>query len=189
MLEDVILGFLMEGSMSGYEIKNFMSYSTANFFNASFGSIYPALKRLETKGFITSSEVVQGGKYKKKYEITETGKKEFYQWIQEPANIAGGGHEHLLKVFFFNHIDKEKARLNIQKMIEAAKKELSELEKIETLIKDKSDEYKFSTLLFGVEYYKFLVGWYESFLDKLEQKEFIGGFNHEHCSIERKSKG
>ncbi|MHB8065585.1 MAG: PadR family transcriptional regulator [Ruminiclostridium sp.] len=189
ILENVILGFLMEGSMSGYDIKNFMSFSTANFFDASFGSIYPALKRLETKGFISSIEAVQGGKYKKKYEITEAGKIEFFRWLEEPANLAGGGHEHLLKVFFFNHIEKEKARLSIKKMIEAAKEELRGLEKLEPYIKDKSDGYKFSTLLFGVEYYKFIVGWYERFLERLEQEEFKGGLKHEHCSIERKSKG
>ncbi|WP_236880832.1 PadR family transcriptional regulator [Clostridioides difficile] len=49
MLEYIILGFLMEKELSGYDLKQIMSESTSYFFDASFGSIYPALKRLETK--------------------------------------------------------------------------------------------------------------------------------------------
>jgi hypothetical protein len=109
--------------------------------------------------------------------------------LEQPANLASGGHEHLLKVFFFNHIEKGKARLNIQKMIQAAKEELQGLEKLEACIKDTSDGYQFSTLLFGVEYYQFIVRWYEGFLERLDQEEFKGGSEHEHCGIERKSKG
>lgn len=167
MLENIILGFLMEGNMSGYDIKNFMSTSTANFFDASFGSIYPALKRLETKGLITSQEIVEIGKYKKKYQISEEGKKEFYRWLDEPVNLAGGGHEHLIKVFFFNHIEKQKAKLNIMKIIADAKDVLHGLEKLEPSIKDCADEFKISTLLYGVEYYRFIITWYERFLEKL----------------------
>lgn len=171
MLEHVILGFLMEGNMNGYNIKNFMCCSTANFFNASFGSIYPALKRLESKGLITSKEVVEGGKYKKEYEISEDGKYEFIQWLEQPVNLASGGNEHLLKVFFFKHIEKEKAQTNIKRIINAAKEELSSLGKLEPCIKGKSDEYKFSTLTFGVEYYKLIINWYERFLERQGKEE------------------
>lgn len=45
MLIYVILGFLCEKDMTGYEIKQKMTISTSNFIDASFGSIYPMLKK------------------------------------------------------------------------------------------------------------------------------------------------
>lgn len=45
MLIYVILGFLCEKDMTGYEIKQKMTLSTSNFIDASFGSIYPMLKK------------------------------------------------------------------------------------------------------------------------------------------------
>lgn len=47
MLIYVILGFLCEKDMTGYEIKQKMTISTSNFIDASFGSIYPMLKKME----------------------------------------------------------------------------------------------------------------------------------------------
>ncbi|WP_088185748.1 PadR family transcriptional regulator [Desulfosporosinus sp. FKA] len=57
MTEYILLGFLMQNSMTGYDIKQHMSMSTSYFIDASFGSIYPALKRLEQKGFILIFDV------------------------------------------------------------------------------------------------------------------------------------
>lgn len=51
--------------MNGYEIKQFKNISTAKFCIVSFGSIYPALKRMENKDMVISTEIVDGGKYKK----------------------------------------------------------------------------------------------------------------------------
>ena len=54
MLEYIILGFLMGCAASGYDLKQYMAESTSYFFDASYGSIYPALKRLEEKKLILS---------------------------------------------------------------------------------------------------------------------------------------
>ena len=77
MIEFIILGFLMTNNMTGYDIKQKMSISTSNFIDASFGSIYPTLKRLEQKKLICFEEIVENGKLKKVYCVTEQGKKEF----------------------------------------------------------------------------------------------------------------
>ena len=74
----------MFGDKSGYDLKLWMSSCTSNFFDASFGSIYPALKRLEAKDLIRSVEQVESGKFKKIYSIREAGKKEFMAWLSAP---------------------------------------------------------------------------------------------------------
>ena len=81
MLEYIILGFLMGCAASGYDLKQYMAESTSYFFDASYGSIYPALKRLEEKKLILSEEKVTGGKFKKLYSITEEGRGVFLTWL------------------------------------------------------------------------------------------------------------
>ena len=77
MLEYIILGFLMTKERSGYDLKRCMTQTTSYFFDASFGSIYPALKRLTQKGLVTFREDVDGGKFKKVYRITDSGRTAF----------------------------------------------------------------------------------------------------------------
>ena len=48
----VILGMLGFEPMSGYEIKNFVDHSTRFFWAASYGQIYPELRRLAEAGLI-----------------------------------------------------------------------------------------------------------------------------------------
>ena len=49
----VILGMLRMGKRTGYEIKALVDRSTRFFWAASYGQIYPELKRLETAGWST----------------------------------------------------------------------------------------------------------------------------------------
>ncbi|MEE8545632.1 MAG: PadR family transcriptional regulator, partial [Alphaproteobacteria bacterium] len=44
------LGVLSEGGASGYEIKKKLEQTYRHFFQASFGSIYPALSRMTEDG-------------------------------------------------------------------------------------------------------------------------------------------
>ncbi len=57
MLELAILGLLQEQPRHGYELKKRLSETLGSFWGISFGSLYPALRRLERSGAI---EVVDG---------------------------------------------------------------------------------------------------------------------------------
>lgn len=57
MLELAILGVLQEQPLHGYELKKRLSEMLGSFWGVSFGSLYPALRRLEKAGAI---EVVSG---------------------------------------------------------------------------------------------------------------------------------
>ena len=56
MLELAILGLLKEQSLHGYELKKRLGDTLGPFSGASFGSLYPALRRLELAGAITSAD-------------------------------------------------------------------------------------------------------------------------------------
>ena len=57
----VILGLLAIGPRSGYEIKATVDRSTRYFWAASYGQIYPELRRLEREGLIEGENAPTGG--------------------------------------------------------------------------------------------------------------------------------
>lgn len=80
------LSVLFEGEATGYEIRRMCVDGECSYFiEASFGSIYPALARLEADGLVTSRTEQQDGKPAKKiYAITEAGRYAFKQQLCEP---------------------------------------------------------------------------------------------------------
>lgn len=100
-VKTIILGFLNYGEMSGYDIKQAFTNSIGFFYDASFGAIYPALRKLEEEGFVTKQEIIQSGKPNKiLYRITEAGKQSFRQEIQTPILPPVLRSDMLVKIFF-----------------------------------------------------------------------------------------
>ena len=58
----VILGMLALGKQTGYDIKQFVDKSTRHFWAASYGQIYPELKRLEEQGLVRGRPEPTGGR-------------------------------------------------------------------------------------------------------------------------------
>jgi Predicted transcriptional regulators len=174
MLENIILGFLMSYNMSGYELKQWMTRSTSYFFDASFGSIYPALNRLETKGFISYHEVVEGSKFKKVYQINESGKTAFLKWLDEPIIFAKSKQDHLVKIFFYEMLPKEKATKHIKALIKEVEPVLKDLkgqtEEVNKNFDVSQYYYRYSTMIYGIEYYQFVINWCKNLIGNMERK-------------------
>jgi DNA-binding PadR family transcriptional regulator len=180
MLDYIILGFLLHGDMTGYDIKQFMAHSTAYFYDASFGSIYPMLKKLEGSGLITSMESVEGGKFRKEYSLTDQGRHAFLKWLNEPIELGRGVYTHLVKIFFYGWMPPEKAAVLIQEYIVKMQEELNSLDELSEKIKGYSGFYEASTLDFGREYYTFAIIWCKNFIEKLNRLHDAGELN-ERC--------
>ncbi|WP_404405031.1 helix-turn-helix transcriptional regulator [Pelagibacterium halotolerans] len=80
------LSILHEREASGYEIRKMCTEGECAYFvDASYGSIYPALSRLEDEGLVTSRVEHQDGKPSKKmYAITDAGRSAFVEALSEP---------------------------------------------------------------------------------------------------------
>src|SRR5437764_14507004 len=77
----VILGMLALGKSSGYDIKQFVDKSTRHFWAASYGQIYPELRRLEDQGLIRGREEPTGGRARTLYELTDAGVGALSGWL------------------------------------------------------------------------------------------------------------
>ena len=96
----VILGFLAREPKSGYEIKQAVDNSTRFFWAASYGQIYPELRRLEAAGLVESERDDSGGRKRTIHKPTAAGRRALREWLAEPAATAELRDEKLLKLFF-----------------------------------------------------------------------------------------
>lgn len=100
-----ILGMISTGPMSGYDIKKAIENSVANFWNESYGQIYPILKQLADAGLTTSHTEKQEGKPERYvYTLTDKGREELLRWLTEPVEHAVERNELLLKLFFGHEV-------------------------------------------------------------------------------------
>lgn len=107
MLELAILGLLKDGPLHGYELKQRLA--SFGFWRVSFGSLYPALRRLERDEYISVSKTQARRKI---FELTAEGKHHFQQLLE---NEPGGQDEERLfrvKLAFFRFLEPD-SRLGV----------------------------------------------------------------------------
>jgi len=154
MLDYIILGMLYDDNLTGYDIKKYIENGIGVFYKASYGSLYPALKKLTGKGFLTMYEEPLGGRQKNYYKITNEGKKVFLDWLVLPINVLDGTNTHLAKVYFF---DKLSSDIRERQLLEYEINNENYLRKLQALENDfdKMENkdcfyYKLSTLYYGI---------------------------------------
>ena len=150
----IVLGFLSLKSMTGYEIKKKFSFSFAFFSGLSFGSIYPALKKLEDKGFISMRmEIQDGAPNRKIYTITERGRKEFLKQLRSPMQLEKGKSIFLTRLFFFAHLSPEEQSGIASTYLEAIRETQGMLQKAEPLIESHADQFQLLCFNFGQRFF------------------------------------
>ena len=168
-----ILGMLSMGPMSGYDIKKMFKKIAANFWNESYGQIYPILKRLAEQGLATSSIEKQMGKPDRHiYSLTNKGHEALQQWLIEPVGRQIGRHEILLKLFFGIQVSLADNIRQIEYFRDLHKKELEDLEAIEGRLKTEKKnapnlDYWLMTVSYGKYVNKAILNWCEETLSVL----------------------
>jgi DNA-binding PadR family transcriptional regulator len=104
----VILGLLAWESRTGYEIKQVTDRSTRFFCGASYGQIYPELRRLEDGGLVESRDEPRGRVPRRVYSLTEAGRRTLDDWLAETDESYEVRDEGLLKLFFGDLVPPER---------------------------------------------------------------------------------
>jgi DNA-binding PadR family transcriptional regulator len=141
MLELAILGLLKEQELHGYELKKRLADRLGPLSSVSFGSLYPALNRLDRAGAVRVSESdtaarptipmtgslggeraafrgrrtgARGNRGKKVYAITDRGEQLFEELLAADAQAGGGDDDRAfnLKLAFARYLPPE-ARLGM----------------------------------------------------------------------------
>jgi DNA-binding PadR family transcriptional regulator len=115
MLELAILGLLIESPMHGYELRKRLTGLLGAFRAFSYGSLYPALRRMQDDGLIAENAAPTGTpvrRARRVYQLTDEGRTRFSELVADtgPNNYTDDGFG--VHLAFFNRTPAE-ARMRI----------------------------------------------------------------------------
>jgi DNA-binding PadR family transcriptional regulator len=157
----VILGMIRKEARSGYEIKALVDNTTRFFWAASYGQIYPELKRLSEAGLVVGVETPTGGRRRTVYEITADGEEELRTWLRQPPEVFEMREEGLLKLFFADALPREEAVEIVRAMRAHRLETAAKLRAIEPVAEEKEDPFPLIVLRSGIEFTEWFADWCE----------------------------
>ena len=163
----VVIGLLALRPRSGYEIKQTIDKTTRFFWNASYGQIYPELRRLAAAGLVEGEAAPRGGRARTVYALTGEGRRRLEEWLGEPDFRVDIRDEGLLKLFFADLLPGE-AALGLLRVRRAAHERiLEQLRQIESgpqFVGGRA--YPDVVLSYGIGFHSWAVGW----CDEMERR-------------------
>jgi PadR family transcriptional regulator AphA len=176
----VILGFLSQHPRSGYEIKRAVDRSTRFFWAASYGQIYPELRRLQEEGLVEGEADRNGGRRRTVYRITDAGLEALRAWLRAPA----AGYElrdvGLLKLFFADALDDDEQLETVRRLRAERERVLHELEQLAAVRPGKAACGRL-VLEYGIGFHTWQIEWLRDVERRLETpppavaREEVGG--------------
>lgn len=157
----VILGLVSKEPRSGYEIKATVDETTRFFWAASYGQIYPELKRLSEAGLVVGVDSPTGGRRRTVYEITADGEEELKAWLRQPPVTFEMREEGLLKLFFAGALPRQEA-VEILRAMRAHRLAVNrKLSAMEPFAAAKEDPFPLIVLRGGLEFTQWFADWCE----------------------------
>jgi DNA-binding PadR family transcriptional regulator len=176
----VILGMLAARPRSGYEIKQLVDNSARFFWAASYGQIYPELKKLEEAGLITGDDSSQGARQRTTFRLTAEGKRAAREWISRPPEVLEARDEGLLKLFFAGSIEPKRAAQIARERAAASRAKAAQLRAIDAAVDEagrptegpaaEPDAGSLTVLRFGIEASEWAAEWFERAAEELERE-------------------
>jgi DNA-binding PadR family transcriptional regulator len=116
MLEFAILGLLQQSPMHGYELRKQLAQLLGGLRSISYGSLYPALRRMQAAGLVSTDEPdrhallpadappLTGRRGKVVYTITAEGKERFHELVSQTGPEAYDDEGLFgIRLVFFRH--------------------------------------------------------------------------------------
>lgn len=169
MLELAILGVLKERPMHGYELKKRLSYLLGHFWQVSYGSLYPALKRLDKNGAVkkNSSEKT---KSKKKfiYEITSVGEEMFERDVKSGGSVSDieNADRFNIRLAFFSYTDPELRIWLLERRRNYLIGKIEEMQKSQTPAQYRTDKYRSGIFRHKVEIAQADIKWLNELIER-----------------------
>jgi len=128
-IRTLCLGLLTHCDASGYEIKKKFEGPLRHFFDASYGSIYPALNRLTEEGLVRCTAQPQDKRPDKKvYAITPAGRLAFLDELRRPPGRDRYRSEFIAIMMFADLLEPRHLARLIDKRIAEYREMLEELD-------------------------------------------------------------
>jgi len=173
--EYLILGCLSIEPMSGYDIREFVKRTIGNFWQESYGQLYPTLKRLLEKNFVSRKvQHREGVPDRHLYRITNSGREYLRDWLNEETTPTKIRHETLLKIFFGSEAGRDTVMAQIESYINRERETLRKYEEIDKQIESEADNSEawvcqYATLRYGLYIGRARVRWGKETIERLKK--------------------
>jgi DNA-binding PadR family transcriptional regulator len=128
----VILGMIALGKQTGYDIKQLVDKSTRHFWAASYGQIYPELRRLEEQGLIRGQSEPTGGRARTVYSLTPDGEAALTQWLAAEDDVPFEVRAEGMLKLFFSDVGAPEQRIEILRAMRGThRRTLAQLEALQ----------------------------------------------------------
>lgn len=178
-MDKIILGLLFLCSRTIYQLRERVDKGLNLMYSSSTGNMQTAIKKLLGNGYISYEELIDNGRYKKIYSITESGRQHFLEWVNSPIENQNIRCPELTKVYFMGLSDKENREMIVQQHLSFLKEQYCLLDAIckEAETTKPSGEsrdilnYQILSAFYGRDLYKFNIDWFENVLAAMEKGE------------------
>ena len=154
-----LLGMLRGRPLSGYEMKASIDKSIRFFWAASYGQIYPELRRLEAEGLVERESAPQGQRQRNVYRLTAAGDEVLREWL-----LSGDvGYEYrdlgLLKLFLSDALPVEQQAELVERLAANHARTLKQLREVERALPAGAGYPRTLVLEYGLALHEFNVEW------------------------------
>ena len=157
----VILGLLRFGASSGYDLKVTIDRSTRFFWSASYGQIYPELRRLEKAGLVRSQEAPRGGVPRRLFELTEEGERVVEDWLTaDGPDVFEFRDEGLLRLFLGDLVDRDDLIALARRRREWFQRVAERFREIEDEVGDLDESASAAVLDYGIDLMEWNARWF-----------------------------
>jgi DNA-binding PadR family transcriptional regulator len=163
----VLLGLLASKPLSGYDIKTVVDRSTRFFWAASYGQIYPELKRLEEEGLVEGEDRPNGGRSRRVYKLTPAGREALVEWLFGSTVTIELRDESLLRLFFADALPREDALRLLEGRKHGHEQYLEVLHEIQALPGGPDPTFVDLVLRWGIDFNEWGAKWCEEQLQRL----------------------
>jgi PadR family transcriptional regulator AphA len=163
----VLLGLLASKPLSGYDIKRVVDRSTRFFWAASYGQIYPELKRLEEEGLVEGEDRPNGGRSRRVYKLTPAGREALLEWLFGSTVTVELRDESLLRLFFADALPREDALRLLEGRKHGHEQYLEVLREIQALPGGPDPTFVDLVLRWGIDFNEWGAKWCEEQLQRL----------------------
>jgi DNA-binding PadR family transcriptional regulator len=126
----MVMALIRDGFDTGYRIKQYIERAASFFWSASYGQIYPELRRLEAAKMVRGRDVTSSGRRRREYALTAAGEQELRRWLADPAEPSMWlRNEGLMRLMLVDwDADPELTRKNLGELRRMSEERLQALE-------------------------------------------------------------
>lgn len=103
-MQFLLLGLLLDGSATLYDLHKRFRAGISLFYAASFGSIQRALRQVEEQGWARSEESMYGARRKRFYGITDEGRTVWRSWMLSALTGSDPEPVILARIYLLGHL-------------------------------------------------------------------------------------